>query len=124
MAENTAPRGAGEVVMSKVVLDVSMSLDGFIAGPTVGEAEPMGDGGERLHAWMAGNGLDAQIVAAGLLGRASYEGGATTAALGLPLHYSSRCRWLSPTTWCRAVGTRCGAGPCSTARRTDSCCMA
>jgi dihydrofolate reductase len=47
--------------MSKVVLDVSMSLDGFIAGPNVREAEPMGDGGERLHAWMAGNGPDAQI---------------------------------------------------------------
>jgi hypothetical protein len=47
--------------MSKVVLDVSMSLDGFTAGPNVREAEPMGDGGERLHAWMAGNGPDGQI---------------------------------------------------------------
>jgi hypothetical protein len=53
--------GAKEVVMSKVVLDVSMSLDGFIAGPIVREAEPMGDGGEHLHAWMAGNGPDAQL---------------------------------------------------------------
>ena len=44
--------------MSKVVLDVSMSLDGFTAGPNVREAEPMGDGGERLHAWMAGTGPD------------------------------------------------------------------
>jgi hypothetical protein len=47
--------------MSKVVLDVSMSLDGFTAGPNVREAEPMGDGGERLHAWMAGTGPDGQI---------------------------------------------------------------
>ena len=31
--------------MSKVVLDVSMSLDGFVAGPNVTEHEPMGDGG-------------------------------------------------------------------------------
>lgn len=44
--------------MSKVVLDVSMSLDGFTAGPNIGEAAPMGDGGERLHKWMAGNGPD------------------------------------------------------------------
>ena len=44
--------------MSKVVLDVSMSLDGFVAGPNVREAEPMGDGGERLHVWMAGKGPD------------------------------------------------------------------
>ena len=35
--------------MSKVVLDVSMSLDGFTTGPNVREREPMGDGGERLH---------------------------------------------------------------------------
>ena len=46
--------------MSKVVLDVAMSLDGFTAGPNVEEAEPMGEGGERLHEWMwtAGNGPD------------------------------------------------------------------
>ena len=47
--------------MGRVVLDVSMSLDGFTAGPTVREAEPMGDGGERLHAWMAGNGTGSEI---------------------------------------------------------------
>lgn len=40
--------------MSRVVLDVSVSLDGFTAGPNVREAEPMGDGGEGLHTWMAG----------------------------------------------------------------------
>ncbi|GIF46292.1 dihydrofolate reductase [Asanoa ferruginea] len=39
--------------MSKIVWDVSMSLDGFTAGPNVREAEPMGDGGEGLHEWMA-----------------------------------------------------------------------
>jgi dihydrofolate reductase len=35
-----------------VYLDMSMSLDGFVAGPGVGVAEPMGVGGERLHDWM------------------------------------------------------------------------
>lgn len=35
--------------MSKVVLDVSMSLDGFTAGPNVRAQQPMGDGGERPH---------------------------------------------------------------------------
>ncbi len=38
--------------MSKVILDMSMSLDGFIAGPNVDVGQPMGDGGERLHDWM------------------------------------------------------------------------
>ena len=47
--------------MSKVVLDVSMSLDGFTAGPNVAEGEPMGQGGERLHEWMAGKGPDGGI---------------------------------------------------------------
>lgn len=38
--------------MGKAVLAFSMSLDGFIAGPDVSDAEPMGRGGERLHDWM------------------------------------------------------------------------
>jgi dihydrofolate reductase len=49
------------LAMSKVVLDVSMSLDGFTAGPNVREAEPMGDGGERLHEWHAGKGPDGGV---------------------------------------------------------------
>jgi dihydrofolate reductase len=49
--------------MSKVVLDVAMSLDGFTAGPDIGAANPMGKGGERLHAWMwtAGNEPDGEV---------------------------------------------------------------
>jgi len=37
--------------MGKVVLDISMSLDGFIAGPNPTLEEPLGAGGERLHEW-------------------------------------------------------------------------
>ncbi|MFJ8916557.1 dihydrofolate reductase family protein [Amycolatopsis sp. NPDC102389] len=66
--------------MSKVVLDVSMSLDGFTAGPNVRAEEPMGDGGERLHEWMAGEGPDARafeevnaIVGATVIGRRTFE---------------------------------------------------
>jgi dihydrofolate reductase len=47
--------------MSKIVLDVSVSLDGFATGPNVRKAEPMGDGGERLHEWMAGAGPDGEV---------------------------------------------------------------
>jgi hypothetical protein len=49
--------------MSTVVLDVAMSLDGFTAGPNVGETYPLGEGGERLHVWMwmAGNGPDSGV---------------------------------------------------------------
>jgi dihydrofolate reductase len=38
--------------MSKVVLNASMSLDGFMTGPDVGPEHPMGVGGERLHEWL------------------------------------------------------------------------
>ena len=51
------------LAMSTVVLDVSVSLDGFTTGPNVRETEPMGDGGERLHEWMAGKGPDGEVDA-------------------------------------------------------------
>jgi dihydrofolate reductase len=38
--------------MGKVRFDVSVSLDGFSAGPNPRFDEPLGDGGERLHEWM------------------------------------------------------------------------
>lgn len=37
--------------MAKVFADISMSLDGCIAGPNDGPDEPLGVGGERLHEW-------------------------------------------------------------------------
>ena len=37
--------------MSSTVLYMSMSLDGFIAGPNESPANGLGDGGERLHEW-------------------------------------------------------------------------
>jgi len=37
--------------VSATVLDMSMSLDGFIAGPNVRIDNGLGDGGERLHQW-------------------------------------------------------------------------
>ena len=38
--------------MSKVVLYMSMSVDGFIAGPDDGPGRGLGVGGERLHDWL------------------------------------------------------------------------
>ena len=37
--------------MSATVLYMSMSLDGFIAGPNERPGNGLGDGGERLHEW-------------------------------------------------------------------------
>jgi dihydrofolate reductase len=38
--------------MSATVLNMSMSLDGFIAGPNEGPGNGLGDGGHRLHEWV------------------------------------------------------------------------
>ena len=37
--------------MSKLRLKISMSLDGFVAGPQQSVDNPLGIGGERLHEW-------------------------------------------------------------------------
>src|ERR687897_181020 len=37
--------------VSATVLYMSISLDGFIAGPNEGPDNGLGDGGERLHDW-------------------------------------------------------------------------
>jgi dihydrofolate reductase len=42
--------------MARLTLDISMSLDGFIAGPNRTVEQPLGDGGERLHEWIVGLG--------------------------------------------------------------------
>jgi len=51
--------------MSATVLYMSMSLDGFIAGPNERVDNGLGDGGERLHEWCFGrslSGVNGQVV--------------------------------------------------------------
>ena len=38
--------------MSKLRLKISMSLDGFVAGPDQSVDNPLGIGGMRLHEWV------------------------------------------------------------------------
>jgi dihydrofolate reductase len=38
--------------MGRLTLDISMSLDGFVAGPNQSLEDPLGEGGERLHEWV------------------------------------------------------------------------
>jgi dihydrofolate reductase len=40
--------------MGKVRLTMSMSLDGYVAGPDQSVEAPLGVGGERLHEWVVG----------------------------------------------------------------------
>jgi dihydrofolate reductase len=80
-----------------LTLDITMSLDGFVAGPNQTFEHPLGEGGERLHEWIYGlapwrerHGLsggesnaDAEVVeeslrstGAVLMGRRMFSGGA------------------------------------------------
>ena len=38
--------------MAKLRLDISMSLDGYVAGPDASMQDPLGVGGMRLHEWV------------------------------------------------------------------------
>lgn len=53
--------------MSSTVLYMSMSLDGFIAGPNESRDNGLGDGGERLHEWLfaGGGGSESSGVPSG-----------------------------------------------------------
>jgi dihydrofolate reductase len=68
--------------MGKVVLDITMSLDGFIAGPNISPKLPLGDGGLRLHDWLFGakTDIDAKVLdetvetsGAVIVGRRTYD---------------------------------------------------
>jgi dihydrofolate reductase len=83
--------------MGKLAADISMSLDGFVAGPNPTLERPLGDGGDGLHewvfpleAWRKDHGLpggeinastkviEERLAATGavLMGRRMYSGGA------------------------------------------------
>jgi dihydrofolate reductase len=40
--------------MGQLRFEISMSLDGYVAGPGATLEEPLGQGGERLHEWVVG----------------------------------------------------------------------
>ena len=40
--------------MGKVYVDITTSVDGFVAGPNPSLEHPLGEGGERLHEWLVG----------------------------------------------------------------------
>lgn len=40
------------VTMAKLRCQISVSVDGFVAGPNPSPEQPLGEGGERLHEWV------------------------------------------------------------------------
>jgi dihydrofolate reductase len=82
--------------MSKLIADLSISLDGFVAGPDPSMKDPLGIGGEQLHEWAFAafawrevhghtggeKNADSDLIAAlnarvgaGIMGRKMYSGG-------------------------------------------------
>ena len=88
--------------MSATVLYMSMSLDGFIAGPNEGPDNGLGDGGHRLHEWaMTGGDVDLDAIrrAGGVNGTVVDEfmsTGAVVAGRRTPTRTSTR-RSVTPT---------------------------
>ncbi|MFI5484186.1 dihydrofolate reductase family protein [Micromonospora echinaurantiaca] len=52
--------------MGHTLLNMSVSLDGFAAGPDVAVDQPMGRGGERLHEWLFHGDADRAVAADGV----------------------------------------------------------
>ncbi|MER6829191.1 dihydrofolate reductase family protein [Streptosporangium sp. NPDC000563] len=46
-----------------VLLNITMSIDGFVAGPDVSVERPMGECGERLHEWLFNDDADREVDA-------------------------------------------------------------
>src|SRR6266571_620423 len=51
VSHNDMPPDGGKP-MGKVLFEMSMSLDGYVAGPDISPESPLGRGGELLHEWM------------------------------------------------------------------------
>ncbi len=68
--------------MGKVIIDITMSLDGFVTGPNDGPDNGLGDGGRILHAWVFEGRTDddlkmltepAKTVGSCILGRRTFD---------------------------------------------------
>ena len=62
--------------MSRVVFDISLSLDGFITAAPQTAEEPLGPGGEQLHGWLVDRAYLERAVAglgAVITGRTNYD---------------------------------------------------
>jgi dihydrofolate reductase len=68
--------------MGKVIVDITMSLDGFVTGPNDGPGNGLGDGGRILHDWVFSRRTEADrrfleppegAIGSGILGRRTFD---------------------------------------------------
>jgi dihydrofolate reductase len=62
--------------MGKVIADISMSVDGYSAGPKIGTEHPLGEGGQRLHRWIGQDGTETSEADREVAGRIFATSGA------------------------------------------------
>jgi len=71
--------------VSKVIFDISMSLDGFMTAANQSPQEPMGEGGQRLHEWASSDDdRDRAILTDGIAVLGAVIAGRTTYDTSLP----------------------------------------
>ncbi len=72
--------------MSKVIFDVSMSLDGYVKATGSTPEEPLGKGGERLHEWaLGGDAAGSELLRTAVAEAGAFIGGRRT--------YDDSIRW-------------------------------
>ena len=59
--------------MGKVATGLTMSLDGFIAGPNDGPGQPLGEGGMRLFDWYSSGDIEYQMPGTEMVVRVSQQ---------------------------------------------------
>jgi hypothetical protein len=100
--------------MRKLRCHISISLDGFVAGPNQSEENPLGEGGERLHDWVVPLAAWRQSH-----GRQGGEVNESTRVFEESLeNIGASVSSSSPIT--RVIPWRWKAGPRSTSSRTES----
>src|ERR671910_423334 len=70
------PRSGRRVEMGKVTSGLTMSLDGFIAGPNDGPEHPLGEGGMRLFDWYSNGDTDFVVPSSGMTFKVSSQSAA------------------------------------------------
>ena len=89
--------------MTRVIADITMSLDGFIAGPNDGPEHPLGEGGMRLFDWYSSGDTDYVVPTGGMtfkVSSAHEEGGDRVYAVSTNRFVGDPTRFVATSTRC------------------------
>jgi len=114
--------------MGKVLAGITISVDGFITGPSDGPGCGLGVGGERLHYWVSGGPWSYGSPGAGSRPSGQGMAGATTGANGAVIagrgtyeaagHWGGKNPWGIPVFVVTHRPERCSASPTTSSARS------